>query len=357
MPVYAALDVSKRSTSIHVVDEKGDCLWRGKALTDPDALAEALAPFADDLAKVGLETGCWTTWLWHELRERGLPMVCMDARQAHAALSVTMNKTDANDARGLAHLLRTGLYREVRVKSWDDMRKRALLRARATLLRGVLDLANAIRGALRTFGLALATGTGNGGARAFERRVIDHLAARPDLDAIVMPLLEAWRAARAQVARHERTIRAIVRADPRCRLLMTVPGVGHLTAMGFVGAIGDPDTFRSGRTAAAWIGLTPRRYQSGTINVQGRISRQGDKLLRSYLYEAAAHILTRAKTDSAARVVGVPDCGSASGSSARTWRWHASWRSCCTPCGAAAGRSRRRGPCPPEPGRKNTGTS
>lgn len=301
MTAYAALDVSKKSTSIHVVDEKGTCLWRGKALTDPDALAEALAPFAADLALVGLETGCWTTWLWHSLQERGLPVVCMDARQAHAALSVTMNKTDSNDARGLADLLRTGLYRQVRVKSWEDMRKRALLRARATVLRATIDLANAVRGALRTFGLALAAGPGEGGARAFERQAIAHLAARPDLVPIVAPLLDAWRATRAQVARHDRAIRGIVRADPRCRLLMTVPGVGHLTAVGFVGAIGDPASFRSGRTAAAWIGLTPRRYQSGSINMQGRISRHGDKLLRSYLYEAAAHVLTRAKTDSALR--------------------------------------------------------
>lgn len=301
MPMFAALDVSKRSTSIHVTDEAGACLWRGKTLTDPDALAAALVPFAADLAKVGMETGCWSIWLCHGLRDRGLPVVCMDARQAHAALSVTMNKTDGNDARGLAHLLRTGLYREVRVKSWDDVRKRALLRARATVLRASLDLANAIRGALRTFGFSLAAGPGNGGARAFERRTIEHLTARPDLVPIVEPLLDAWRAARAQVTRHHRAIRAIVRADPRCRLLMTAPGIGHITAVGYVGAIGDPASFRSGRTAAAWIGLTPRRYQSGSIDMQGRISRHGDKLLRSYLYEAAAHVLTRAKTDCALR--------------------------------------------------------
>ena len=225
----------------------------------------------------------------------------MDARQAHAVLSVTINKTDANDARGLAHLLRTGLYREVRVKSWDDMRKRALLRARATMVRTVIDLANAIRGALRTFGFNLAAGPGNGGALAFERRATAHLATRPDLVPVVAPLLDAWRAARAQVARHDRAVRAIVRADPPCRLLMTAPGVGHLTALSFSGAIGDPNAFQSGRTAAAWIGLTPRRHQSGTIDMQGRISRQGDKLLRSYLYEAAAHILTRSRTDSALR--------------------------------------------------------
>lgn len=182
MTAYAALDVSKKSTSIHIVDEKGACLWRGKTLTDPEALAAALSPFAEDLALVGLETGCWTTWLWHELTERGFPMVCMEARQAHAALSITINKTDANDAQGLAHLLRTGLFREVRVKGWEDMQKRTLLRARSTMLRCVLDLANAIRGALRTFGISLPAGTGNGGAKTFERRVVSCLTPVPHID-------------------------------------------------------------------------------------------------------------------------------------------------------------------------------
>ena len=257
MPAFAALDVSKKSTSIHVVDEAGTCLWRGKAPTDPDALAEALAPFAPDLAKVGLETCCWATWLCHGLRDRGLPAVCMDARQAHAALSLTMNKTDANDARGLAHLLRAGVYREVRLKGWDDVRMRTLIHARRALLRAQIDVANALRGALRTFGLMLAAGPGNGGARAFDQRVREHLADRPDLAAIARPMLEAWRAVRAQVVQHDRAIRAVVRADPRCRLLMTTPGVGHLTAMGFVAAIGDPAAFRSGRTAPPGSGSRP----------------------------------------------------------------------------------------------------
>ena len=147
----------------------------------------------------------------------------------------------------------------------------------------------------------LGAGSGSGGARAFERRAREHLAGRPDLVPIVLPMLEAWRSLRDRLVEHDRAIRAVVRADPRCRLLMTAPGVGHLTAVSFVAAVGEPGTFGSGRTAAAWIGLTPRRYQSGTIDVAGRISRHGDKLLRSYLYEAAAHILTRARTDSALR--------------------------------------------------------
>ncbi|NHM18664.1 IS110 family transposase [Epibacterium mobile] len=169
----------------------------------------------------------------------------------------------------------------------------------ASNMRTVIDLGNAIRSALRLFGFNMPAGPGSGGARAFERRVEQHLAEQPGLVSVVLPLLEAWRAARKQVAQHESSIRAEVRSDERCQLLMTVPGVGHLNAVAFVAAIGDTKAFPSGRTAAAWIGLTPRRYQSGEINMQGRISRHGDKLLRSYLYEAAAHILTRAKTDSA----------------------------------------------------------
>lgn len=297
MAAYAALDVSKNTTSIHVVDETGRCLWRGKAATDPERIADALAAHVPDPARVGIETGCWSTWLYHGLSDRGLPVVCMDARQAKAALSLKINKTDANDAEGLAQLLRTGFFREVRVKSWEAMRIRTLVRARCGLLRTQLDLANQIRGALRTFGLML----GTGGARRFEAEVRGHLAARPDLAPIGLALLEAWATIRRQVYRLDREIRAAVRRDPACRLLMTAPGVGCMTAVSYVAAVEDPSEFQSARAVSAWIGLTPRRYQSGEIDITGRISRQGDKLLRSYLYEAAAHVLTRATADSMLR--------------------------------------------------------
>jgi transposase len=256
---YAALDVSMKTTSIHVVDEAGRCLWRGKVSTDPASIIEALATNARGLERVGLETGCWTTWLYHGLVERGVPVVCMDARQAKAALSLKINKTDANDAEGLAQLLRTGFFREVRVKSWDAMRVRTLVRARCGLLRTQLDLPNQIRGALRVFGLMVATG----GARRFDAQVRAHLADRPDLAPIGLALLEAWRTVRRQVAKLDQEIRAAVRRDRVCRLLMTAPGVGCMTAVSYAAAIEDPAEFRSGRAVSAWIGLTPTRYQSG----------------------------------------------------------------------------------------------
>ena len=296
MGSYAAFDVSLRSTSVHVVDEAGTCLWRGKCATDPEALAAAVRKRAPGVVRVGLETGFLSTWLCHALAAAGLPVVCMDARQARAVLSVRPNKTDANDAEGLAQLLRTGFYRAVRVKSWDGMLLRNLITARRRLVRTEVDLANQIRGILRTFGLALPPG---GGGRQFEAAVRERAPMRPGLSLILLPLLEAWRAVRDQVVVLDKAVIAAARRDRRCRLLMTAPGIGAITALTYVGTVEDPGLFRCARAVGAWLGLTPGRYQSGEIDIAGRISRCGDPLLRTYLYEAANQVLTRSRADSA----------------------------------------------------------
>jgi len=146
MAEYVALDVSLRSTSVHIVDQQGRCLWRGTCPTDATAMVDTIRRHAPAVERVGLETGMLSTWLCHELAEAGLPVVCMDARQAKAALSCRINKTDANDAEGLAQLLRTGFFRQVRVKSGGTMLVRTLLSARRQLVRTELDLADQIRG-------------------------------------------------------------------------------------------------------------------------------------------------------------------------------------------------------------------
>ena len=299
MASYVGLDVSLRSTSVHVVDGDGKCLWRGKCATDPSVLVETLRRHAPEVARVGLETGFLSTWLCHALAEAGLPVACMDARQAKAVLQVRPNKTDANDAEGLAQLLRSGFYREVRVKSWDGMLLRNLVAARRQLVRTEVDLANQIRGILRTFGLALPPG--GGGGRRFEAAVRERAPMRPGLDLVVLPLLDAWRAVRDRVVVLTSAVVAAARRDRRCRLLMTAPGVGAITALTYVGTVEDPVLFRGARTVGAWLGLTPTRYQSGDTDVSGRISRCGDPLLRTYLYEAANQVLTRSRSDGALR--------------------------------------------------------
>ncbi len=221
MGSYVAFDVSLRSTSVHVVDEAGKCLWRGKCATEPDVLAATVRKRAPEVVRVGLETGFLSTWLCHALAEAGLPMVCMDARQARAVLSVGLNKTDANDAECLAQLLRTGFFREVRVKSWDSMLFRNLITARRQLVRTEVDLANQLRGILRTFGLALPPG--GGGGRRFEAAVRERAPMRAGLSLIVLPLLEAWRAVRDRVVVLDKAAVAAARRDTpaddgtRCR--------------------------------------------------------------------------------------------------------------------------------------------
>jgi len=295
MAEYVALDVSLQSTSVHVVDEHGRCVWRGKCPTDVAVLASTIRKHAPAVERVGLETGMLSTWLCHGLAGAGLPVVCMDARQAKAALSIKINKTDANDAEGLAQLLRTGFFRQVRVKSQGTMLIRTLLSARRQLVRTGLDLANQIRGLLKIFGLLLP----RGGGRLFEAAVRERLAGHRQLATVITPLLEVWRAVRAQVLGLDRIAYAVAKRDARCRLLLTAPGVGTITSLAYVAAVESPGEFRNGRAVSAWVGLTPTRYQSGQIDVAGRISRRGDVHLRTYLYEAANTVLTRSRADTA----------------------------------------------------------
>jgi transposase len=237
MTTYVGLDVSTRETAICVVGEGGERMWEGRRPTDPDAISEALRRHAPDLARVGLETGLMTPWLWHELRQRGVPVVCLHARHAKAALSLQMNKTDRNDAFGLARLIRSGWHREVSVKALDTHRLRAMLFARQQLVGMATGLVNKIRGTLRTFGIAVGPGKG----ATFEaqvRRVLPSGDAA--LSGLIDALLRAWRSVVDERKKLERQLIVAAKHDPACRLLATAPGVGAVTAVAFVSAIDDP---------------------------------------------------------------------------------------------------------------------
>ena len=213
----------------------------------------------------------------------------MDARHAKAALSLQINKTDANDAFGLAQVVRTGWYREVAVKSMDAHTLRMLLVARSRLVSQRQATANTIRGLLKTFALVVAKGSKG----LFPVRVREQIAGNPALIAIIEPLLSVWHAIRDQVAMLDRQMIARARNDQVAQRLMTIPGVGVVIALAYTAVIDDPARFRRSVSVGAYLGLTPRRYQSGEVDTTGHISKCGDSLLRGYLYEAAAVLLYR----------------------------------------------------------------
>ncbi|MBX3582967.1 MAG: IS110 family transposase [Rhizobiaceae bacterium] len=300
MEQYIGLDVSLKETAISIRQD-GKRIWRCKCASDPQLLAALIRKRAPSVRRVVFETGPLSVWFYHSLTAEGLPVICIDARHAKAALDMAANKTDANDADGLAHLAEVGFYREVRVKGFDSMLIRTLIRtlitARRQLLKMRLQISNQIRGLMKTFGLVVPKGAGS----VFERNVHELLQGEERLARIVMPMLQAWSNIRHQIAELTKQLAAMAREDQHCRLLMSVPGVGTVTATAFAAAVEDPANFRNSRSVGAWVGLTPRRYQSGEVDNDGHISRRGDNQLRGLLYEAAAVILNRSTDTSTLR--------------------------------------------------------
>ncbi|MGI4792634.1 MAG: IS110 family transposase, partial [Janthinobacterium lividum] len=252
---FVGLDVSQKTTAVCVVDGNGARVWRGQCLPTPDQIDTVIRQHAGAHARLGIETGPMTTWLVHELRGRDLDVVCLDARHARAALKMQLNKTDQNDAEGLAQIMRTGWFRSVHVKSFETHRARALLGARAQLVGMTTRLSNHIRGVLKTFGLLPGAMRG----LPFDRRVEALLEGRPDVAPVVQPMLGAWRQLRVQIAAFDKAVRDIVKANPTCKLLMTVPGIGALTGLAYVSTVEDPARFKQSRAVGAHCRLTPRQ--------------------------------------------------------------------------------------------------
>ena len=300
MEEYIGLDVSMKETAISIRRD-GKRIWRGKCASDPAVIADLLRKHAPSAKRVIFETGPLSVWFYHALCAEGLPAICIDARHAKAALDMAANKTDANDADGLAHLAEVGFYREVRVKGFDSMLTRTLVSARTRLVRITTELSNQIRGLMKTFGLVVPAGKGS----KFDEHVRALLVDQKDLAAIVLPVLEAWRSMRLRAAELGRQLIADARKSEACQLLMSIPGVGTVTATSFTTAIEDPNNFKKSRSVGAWLGLTTRRYQSGQVDYDGHISRRGDRHVRSLLYEAATVILTRSSAESGLRTWGL----------------------------------------------------
>ena len=291
MEYFAGLDVSMAETRVCVMDRDGAVVFEAKVPSAPADIAAALAQ-APACGRIVFETGRMAPVLYHGLSQLRLPIVCIESRQAYQALkSLATHKTDRNDARGLAHLARTGFFKPVHVKSLPAHAIRSLIIARKKLVGQRVTLENQIRGLAVVFGVRLPRALSS----AFIRRALQASDGIPGLSAAMRGLAAARSAVLAAVVAIDADIRRMVRASDACRRLMSIPGVGQLTALAFTAAIDDPERFRRSRDIGAYLGLVPRRYQSGEVDYTGGISKCGDRRVRTLLYEAANVMLTRYK--------------------------------------------------------------
>lgn len=304
MTLYAAFDTSATTTVICIVTGRdGSPVFETTVPTDPESLHLALAPYLPRLQRVGLEAGSWSAWLHRELTARGVPVVILETRHAAAALQAQRNKTDRNDARGLAQLVRSGWFKTVHAKSEESHRLKLLLAHRRTLKRKLLDIENEVRHSIKALGLMV----GRRVQRAtFLSRIRELVAGDPLVAGITECMLRAWSALWDEYRKLHTLLVQVAGQDELCRRFIGIPGVGPVTAVTFKAAIDDPTRFAKSKTVGAHFGLTPKREQSGTsIDRDGHISRRGDGEVRTALYEAASSMLTRSQNWSTLKAWGV----------------------------------------------------
>ena len=289
MNYYAGIDVSLEASSVCVVDGDGKIVREDKVASTPEALIGFLRGLKLNLVRIGLEAGPLSQWLYAPMHKDGLAVELLETRHVRHALKTMPVKTDRNDARGIAQLMRMGWFRPVHCKSLPAQEIRALLTARRLVQNKLHDIEMSLRGILRGFGLKVGPTT----QARFGARIRELVAGHPGLEAIADGLLAAHGALRGEFDRFEKQVRALARGDTRARLLMSVPGVGAIISLTFASAIDDPARFKSSKRVGAYFGLTPTKYQSGETEINGRISKIGDGAVRTALFEAANIILIK----------------------------------------------------------------
>ena len=291
MKHYIGLDVSVKETAVCIVDETGKICRETKVVSHPDDILAILKDPVWNIERVGLEAGPLSQWLFEGLARAGLPVICIETRHVKAFLKAQPNKTDRNDARGIAQMMRVNLFRPVHVKTLRSQKRRALLTARKLLQEKAIAIENDIRGLLRNFGLKV----GVVGRVKFEDRIRELVAGMPDLEEIITPLLVARQKLRAEFAHLHRKVLAIVKDDEICQRLMTIPGVGPVVALAYTATIDMPQRFKNSKAVGPILGLTPKLNESGESKRAGCISLCGDGMMRTLLYEAAQASLTSVK--------------------------------------------------------------
>jgi transposase len=289
MDYYAGIDVSLEASSVCVVDANGKILREAKVLSEPEALIGWFCGLEHGLARIGLEAGPLSQWLYAAMKQAGLAVELLETRHVRDAFKAMPVKTDRNDARGIAQLMRLGWFRPVHCKSMLAQEVRALLTARKLVQSKLFDIEMSLRGVLRGFGLKV----GPTKPTRFALRIEELVAGHATLEVIAKALLAVHEALLREFKGFEKRVRAMAREDQRVRLMMSAPGVGAIVGLTYVAAIDDPKRFKSSKQVGPHFGLTPKKYQSCEKDVSGRISKIGDASVRTALYEAANIILTR----------------------------------------------------------------
>src|SRR4030081_2212199 len=289
MDYYAGIDVSLECSSVCVVDANGKILREAKVASEPEALITWFRSSGLDLERIGLEAGPLSQWLFAALREAGLAVERLETRHVRKAFEAMPVKSDRNDARGIAQLMRLGWFRPVHCKSMSAQETRAVLTSRKLVQSKLQDVENHLRGILRGFGLKVGKTT----HLSFGRRILELVANHASLATIAKALLAVHAVLLREFKPFEKQVRAMARQDAKARLLMSTPSVGPIVALTYASAIDDPGRFKSSKRAGAHFGLTPKKYQSGQTDYTGRISKIGDASVRTALYEAAHIMLTK----------------------------------------------------------------
>jgi transposase len=295
MDHYAGIDVSLEQSSVCVVDGSGKIVREAKVASDPVSLAAWFGSLGFGVSRIGLEAGPLSQWLFAGMKEAGFTVELLETRHVRNAFKTMPVKTDRKDARGIAELIRLGWFRPVHCKSMGSQETRAILTARTLVQSKLHDIEMSLRGILRGFGLKVGQTTSNRFAGRIRGRVEMH----PSLQVIAEALLAVHEVLLREVKGFEKRVRIMARDNAQARLLMTTTGVGAVVSLTYVSAIDDPGRFKSSKIVGAHFGMTPKKYQSGETDITGRISKIGDKSVRTALYQAAHVILTQPVKSSA----------------------------------------------------------
>ena len=292
MTYYAGFDVSMKTTTIAILNEKGKTCFEAICDSDPETIVKTMNDSGFICEKIGIESGSISFWLIEELKKSGFPAICIECRQMATIIALKINKTDKNDARLIAEAMRCNLYKEVYHKTRGSIEIGLQMGTRRTLIDIRTKLKNSVRGFLKAYGIRLGAISHEKFSEGVRQSLMGY---GIEVQNAIEGLLNSFEEVCRNIESAEETLKKLCKKDPVITLFESIPGVGAITALTYKAVIDDPHRFTNPRNIGAYLGLTPTQYSSGESVKQGRISKCGSQELRSLLIECAIVMLTRTR--------------------------------------------------------------